>query len=222
MYMSWLAAALALVVLAAIVLLASPIKIRAVWNDSERKIRIRYLCFGQTTDLSAATKEFDLLGLRLYRAPLIAPKKKPKPSAKPKAIAKKPTAKKSWRRIVSTLYAHRRTVLAALKRVLVYLGRLVVSPRLGLLRLEIIAGSGNPATTGMYYGWYQSVRAAWAAKRVVIDWYPVFDRARFAFSLDARVWLRPWYPVKHTVRLIHELPKFALYRLYKQIRTKEA
>jgi hypothetical protein len=104
----------------------------------------------------------------------------------------------------------------------VFAGRLVLCPRIRLLDVEIAAGSGNPALTGMYYGWYNAVRPAWAAKRVLLTWQPVFDRAHFAARFQGCVWLQPWQPVWQAIRFILEVPKRGLYRLYKEMKKKEA
>jgi len=219
--MLWFGIIVGLLVLAVVVFLATPIRFRAVFNDVEQKMSIRYFGLGLTTDFTTQTRVVDWLGLRLYCSILGAPPKK-KPKRKPKEKPKKPARKTPLRPILNALFSHRRTAFITLKRALVLVARLVISPHLGLLRLKITAGSGNPAVTGMHYGWYQSVRPAWAAKKIFIDWQPVFDRAYFAASVEGRVWLRPWDPVKHTVRFIFEVPKFALYRLYKDIKAKEA
>jgi len=221
--MLWFGIIVGVLLLAVIVFLATPIRFRAVFNEVEQKISIRYFGVGLTADFATQTRMVDWLGLRLYRSVLGAPpKKKPKPRRKPKAKPKKPVRKTPLRQILNALFSHRRTIFITLKRALVFVARLVISPHLGLLRLQITAGSGNPAVTGMHYGWYQSVRPAWAAKRIFIDWQPVFDRAYFAAAVEGRVWLRPWDSVKHTVRFIFEIPKFALYRLYKDMKAKEA
>ena len=65
--MLWVALLLAGLVAAAAILLAVPIKLRVVWSPEERRLVIRYLGFGHTTDFLAKTKMVDLLGLRLYR-----------------------------------------------------------------------------------------------------------------------------------------------------------
>jgi hypothetical protein len=223
--MFWLELTIGIVIGGLILLLVTPIKIKAVWAPEERAIVIRYLGFGRTTDFAAGVNVIDWLGLRLFRSEIGAkrPTKK-KPTAKvkkEKAKAKKEKAKIPLTRIIGALATHRQTVRRVLARALVLVGRLLLCPRLRLLRLDVAAGSGNPAVTGMYYGWFNAVRPAWAANRVMVDWQPVFDRAHFAARFDGRVWLQPWRPVRQIVRFIIEIPKWKLYRLYKDIKKKE-
>lgn len=215
--MIWLELIVGALVVAVVTLLATPIKIRAVLTANERKIAVRFLGFGQTTDFAAGVKVIDWLGWRVYHSTI---KVRPEKKKKPPAI--KPARKKPVTLILKTLYAFRHPVGITLKQALRYLARLLTSPRLRLVRLDIIAGSNNPAITGMYYGWYNSLRPAWASEKVIVNWQPVFDRGQFSASFDGLVWLRPWEPVKHTVRLIYELPKIALYRLHKELKKKEA
>jgi len=215
--MIWLELILGALVVAVVALLSTPIKIRVVLTADERKIAIRFLGFGQTTDFAAGVKDTDWLGWRIHRSTI-----KARPKEKKKPPVRKPAGKKPVGLIIKTLYAHRYPVGITLKRTLRYLVRLLAGPRLHLVRLDIVAGSNNPAITGMYYGWYNSLRPAWVSKRVVVNWQPVFDRGQFSASFDGLVWLRPWEPVKQTVRLMYELPKIALYRLYKDLKKKEA
>ena len=213
--MVWLGLIIGLLLIA-LGLLAVPIKIRATWNPEVQLLAIRYLGFGYTTDFAARLRIIDWLGWRFYRSKIKAVREK-----KPKPPPKKPKKKTPLRGVLQTLYDHRRTVRATLRRSLHYLIRLMASPRLSLARLDITAGSGNPALTGMYYGWFRSVQPIWNSNRITVNWQPVFDQWRFSASFDGRLQLRPWQPVRHTIRLIYELPKFALYRLYKDFKAKE-
>ena len=216
--MLWAGFFLAGLVVTAILLL-TPIKLSVVWSADERQLAIRYLGFGHTTDFLAKTRIIDWLGLRLYRRTTALtgpPKKKPSPR---RAKKEKPTRAPTK---FTILIKHRWTIALTMKRALRYLARLLTSPRLRLARLDIVAGAENPALTGMYYGWYQSLRPAWRSQRALVNWQPVFHKQCFAARFDGRVWLFPWHPVKHTVRLIQELPKLALYRLYKDMKRQEA
>lgn len=213
------------VIVGVVILLATPIKIRAAWTPDEKELTVRYLGFGRTTDFAARVNVIDWLGLRLSRSEIGAkrPTKK-KPTAKvkkEKVEAKKEKAKIPLTRIIKALAAHRQTIRRVVARALVLVGRLMLCPRLRLLRLDVAAGSGNPAVTGMYYGWFNAVRPAWASNRVIVNWQPVFDRAHFAARFDGRVWLQPWRPVRQIARFVLELPKWQLYRLYKDIKKKE-
>jgi hypothetical protein len=220
----WLALIIGVLIGGIIIVLATPIKVKAIWTPEERALVIRYLGFGRTTDFTAGDNIIDWLGLRLYRSPIKPePAAKKKPKAKPKKDkVKKKKAKIPFMQMAAALAAHRRTIGRVLARAVVFVGRLMLCPRLRLLQLDIAAGSGNPAVTGMYYGWYSAVRPAWAADRVQVNWQPVFDRAHFAARFQGCVWLQPWRPVQQMIRLILEVPKRGLYRLYKDLKKKEA
>ncbi len=217
--MFWLELIIGVVIGGLVLLLATPIKIKAVWTPEERAIVIRYLGFGRTTDFVAGVNVIDWLGLQLSRSEI-----KPEPAVgkKRKAKVEKEKVKKPRMRIAAVLLSHRQTAGRVLGRAVVLGGRLLLCPRLRRLRLDIAAGSGNPAVTGMYYGWYHAVRSAWAADRVKVHWQPVFDRAHFAARFDGCLWLQPWRPVRQTIRFVYELPKRGLYRLYKDMKKKEA
>lgn len=211
------------VVALAIILLLTPIKLQVSWTPEKRRIVIRYLGFGHTTDFAAGEKRVDWLGLRLSRGSIKSDADKKSRETKIAARIKVEKSKvKSPRAIrLGVLFAHRRTIGRGVIRAFVGVARILMSPEVRLLRLDITAGTGNPAVTGMYYGWYHALRPAWAAKRVVVNWRPVFDQAHFSACFDGRVQLRPWRPVCRTLRLVHELPKWGLYRLYKDLKNKE-
>ena len=223
--MFWLELTIGVMIGGLILLLVTPIKIRAVWTPEEKEFAVRYLGFGHTTDFAARVNVIDWLGLRLFRSEIGAKrptKKKPEAKVKKEKVkAKKEKAKIPLTRIIGALAAHRQTIRRVLARTPILAGRLLLWPRLRLLRLDVAAGSGNPAVTGMYYGWFNAVRPAWASNRVMVDWQPIFDRAHFAARFDGRVWLQPWRPLRQIIRFVVELPKRRLYRLYKDIKKKE-
>jgi len=204
------------------ILLVVPIKIRAIWVPGRQEIAVRYLGFGHTTDFAAGVNIIDWLGLRLFRSG-IGPGTDIK-QRKFRAGIEAKTGKfdLSFSRLAIVLVAHRRTISRTIARMLVWAGRLLLSPRVCRLHVDIAAGCGDPAVTGMYYGWYHAVRQVWASERVMVNWQPVFDRAHFATSLDGLVWLRPWRPVLGTIRLLHELPKRGLYRLYRDLKRRRS
>ncbi len=221
--MMWIWYTLAGAVAMAIILLLTPIKLQVTWAPEKRQMVIRYLGFGHTTDFAAGEKRVDWLGLRLSRGSIKSDAdKKPRKTKIADRIKAEQSKVKSSRAIrFGVLFEHRRTIGRAVTRAFVGVVRILMSPEVRLLRLDIAAGTGNPAVTGMYYGWYHALRPAWAAERVVVNWRPVFDRAHFSASFDGRVRLRPWRPVCRTLRLVHELPKWGLYRLYKDLKNKE-
>ena len=80
--MFWLELIIGVVIGGLILLLATPIKIKAVWTPEERAIVIRYLGFGRTTDFAAGVNVIDWLGLQLSRSEI-----KPEPAVKKKRKA---------------------------------------------------------------------------------------------------------------------------------------
>lgn len=209
--MLWLELIIGVLVAVVVVLLTAPVTIRVAWSADEQKVIIRYLGFGQTTDFAARVRDIDWLGLRLHRSTI---------KAMPK-VKRKPAPKKPLGPILKTLYAHRQTVGRTLKRTLYCTGRLLASPRLRLARLDIVAGSANPALTGMYYGWYNSLRPTWTSQRIIVNWQPVFHHRQFSARFDGCLWLRLGTPIRQIIRLLYELPKIRLYRLYKDLKKKE-
>ena len=217
--MLWVALLLAGLIAVAALLLATPIKFHVVLSAEEKKLAVHYLGFGHTTDFAAKIRTIDWLGLRLHRASTV-PSEKPKKKLTPRRAEKEKPPRAGL--TPELALKHRKTIGLTLRRALRYVGRLLTSPRLHLARLDIVAGSDNPALTGMYYGWYQSLRPTWKSQRIIIDWQPVFHQQCFAARFDGQIRLFPGHPAKHTVRLLHELPKFALYRLYKDWKRQEA
>ncbi len=222
--MFWFGLTIGALMVLAIVMLATPIKLRATWSGDTQKVVIRYLGFGRTTDFLGKTRTFDWLGLRLSEkpaGPITKQKKKPKP-AKEKVKKKKPEQKPIPAGVrLRILVAHRRTLADTLKRVFGYLRRLVLCPELRLAKLDVTGGAANPALTGIYYGWFASLQPALNTERVRINWQPDFARPGFTAQFDGSIWLRPWHPVRHTAGLAIHLPKRGLYRLYKAMKNKE-
>jgi hypothetical protein len=214
--MYWVAGLVVAAIGAVAILLFTPIKLHATWAADEKRMTVRYLGFAHTTDFVSRRRSFRWFGVRLRTAPAVAPKKKPTPRKPRQAVAERPG------QTMRILSAHRRTIWLTLKRILRYVGRLLTSPRLRFARLDIVGGSGNPALTGMYYGWYHSLRPAWSAKRITVNWEPRFDRREFSARFEGELWLFPWHPARHTIRLLWELPKLKLYCLYREIRKQEA
>ena len=67
--MFWFGLIIGALMVLAIVMLATPIKLRATWSGDTQKVVIRYLGFGRTTDFLGKTRTFDWLGLRLSEKP---------------------------------------------------------------------------------------------------------------------------------------------------------
>ncbi len=220
---------LGILVLGVIIALVSPIKFRALLTPAIQQLSVRYLLFGFTVDLAQQRQTVDVLGLKIrsFTARLgEKPEKKKEPGEEEKPKVKEPPKEEAKKlpvpRIVEALWRHRKTIKRIILRALRLLARLPATPQLRLLKIEVTAGTGDPALTGMYYGWYHAIQPAWAARRVFVTWYPVFEKAYITASLDGRLWLQPWRPLWETVRFVIALPKRGLFRLYKEIKQKEA
>lgn len=176
--------------------------------DSERNtFYVRWFFFDLSIDLSTKTAVAGFAGIH----PVKKKKKPPSPAAPPPTPPEQPEGRRSLFSLLSVTLSRRSLLIELLQKTVQYLIRLLRSFSIRELRVD--CSSKDPVVDGICYGAIQGAQIKkvhlsvnfWGENRIV---------GRFSLML-----VRLVIP---TLMFLVRLPYIQLYRLFKEIRQKEA
>jgi hypothetical protein len=199
-----------------VIVLVSPLSAKFDISRGRKNFRIKYLGF--RFENSDGERKTSFLFIKF--------KTKNKPEKEEIAEPEKPAKKKKPRKkgkgfrfdlLIKKPEVFKKTIIATIRAII----EIISSARIKDFSLRIVVSDPDPATTGAIYGWLSALKYS---AEFPFDFDAVCDFAPDAkWDIEARLEVRITFwrtLVKPAIRLLMRLPKWELYKIYRESKKK--
>ncbi|MBW1784777.1 MAG: hypothetical protein JRL30_29040 [Deltaproteobacteria bacterium] len=195
----------ALIIVAAL-LLAASVRIRAVFDESEKVIRASYTLFGSVYDIPSKKVVIMLAGVKLFSFPVTG---KDAPDAK-KDGEKEKKEKKKKKKKKKRKFSFSDLNIEYLKMA----KNLVGGTKIRELVIKISGGFTEPFYTGKMYGYYCAAKGMYPNLMSHVDFKPDFSSGSLIFEGKGLVTLRMIYIFRFVCSLLNDKLKQKFWKKY--------